>query len=284
MAAEGPTPVDVTLLGTGCPPPNPRRRGPATLVAHGGERCLVDAGSGVAVQLQLAGVPVIELRQVFLTHLHSDHVIDLGHLVLSRWILGENAPLAVYGPAGTAPHVERLLALWEWDVGVRRAHMHDREGPRVTVTEVAEGPVYEGGGLAVTAFEVEHEPVKPALGFRFDAGGRRVVVSGDTRPCESLIRHARDADVLVHECTDASQTRWTPGCGWPSREAKVADIAAYHTGPDEVGRVAARARARTLVLTHLMPGSTAADLAARAAAGYGGRVVVGEDLMTVPVE
>jgi len=277
--------VNVTLLGTGCPPPNPRRRGPATLVAHGVQRCLVDAGSGVAAQLQQAGLPVVELHHVFLTHLHSDHVVDLGHLVLSRWILGENAPLAVFGPADTGAHVERLLARWVWDIGVRRAHMHDREGPRVSVTEVTEGVVvYQGGGLAVTAFEVEHEPVKPAFGFRFEADGRRVVVSGDTRPCENLIRHARDADVLVHECTDATQTRWTPGCGWPSREAKVADIAAYHTGPDEVGNVAARSNARTLVLTHLMPGSVPADLAARAGAVYAGRVVVGEDLMTVGVE
>jgi ribonuclease Z len=276
--------VNVTLLGTGCPPPNPRRRGPATLVAHSAERCLVDAGSGVAAQLRQAGLPVVDLHHVFLTHLHSDHVIDLGHLVLSRWILGQNAPLAVFGPAGTGSHVERLLALWAWDVEVRRAHMHDREGPRVTVTEISEGLVYRGGGLTVTAFEVEHEPVKPALGFRIEADGRRVVVSGDTRPCENLIRHARDADVLVHECTDATQTRWTPGCGWPSREAKVRDLAGYHTGPDEVGRVAAQASARTLVLTHLMPGSVPADLAARAGTAYAGRVVVGEDLMTVGVD
>lgn len=273
--------MNVTLLGTGCPPPNPRRRGPATLVAHGEARCLVDAGSGVAAQLQQAGLPIVALDRVFLTHLHSDHVIDLGHLVLSRWILGENRPLQVLGPAGTRGHVARLLALWEWDVGVRRAHMHDREPPRVEVTEIAEGRVDTGGGLIVTAFEVEHEPVKPAFGFRFEADGRRVVVSGDTRPCESLVRYAREADLLIHECTDAGQARWTPGCGWPSREAKVRDLAAYHTGPDQVGKVAARAGVGTLVLTHLMPGSDPADLAARAAAGFAGHVVVGEDLLTL---
>ena len=159
--------------------------------------------------------------------------------------------------------------------------MHDREPPRVDVTEIAEGVVYRGGGLTVTAFEVEHDPVKPAFGFRFEADGRWVVVSGDTHPCESLVRYAREADLLIHECTDATTARWTPGCGWPSREAKVKDLAAYHTGPDEVGKVAARANARALVLTHLMPGSVPADLAARAAVDFAGRIVVGEDLMTI---
>jgi len=273
--------VKVTLLGTGCPPPNPRRRGPATLLAEGGARLLVDAGSGVAAQLHQAGVRVVDLHRVFLTHLHSDHVVDLGHLVLSRWILGQNAPFEVFGPAGTRAHVDRLLALWAWDIEVRRSHMHDREPPRVTVHEIEEGVVYRGDGLTVTAFDVEHEPVKPAFGLRVDGPDRSVVISGDTRPSENLIRRARDVDLLIHECTDATKTSWTPGCGWPTREAKVQDLAGYHTGPDEVGEVAARAGARTLVLTHLMPASDPADLAARVARAYAGRIVVGEDLREV---
>ncbi len=239
----------------------------------------MDAGSGVAARLAEAGVRAVDLDRVCLTHLHSDHVVDLGHLVLSRWILGQNAPLAVFGPEGTRAHVERLLALWAWDIDVRLAHMHDRESPRVVVTEIREGEVLRAGGVTVTAFEVEHEPVKPAFGFRVEADGRRVVISGDTRPSENLIRHARGADVLIHECTEATKASWTPGCGWPSREAKVRDLAAYHTGPAEVGKVAARAGVGTLVLTHLMPGSVPADLAARAAQDFAGTVVVGEDLM-----
>ncbi|MGH7320279.1 MAG: MBL fold metallo-hydrolase [Candidatus Rokuibacteriota bacterium] len=273
--------MTVTLLGTGCPPPNPRRRGPAVLVARGDARFLVDAGSGVAVQLQLAGVRVLDLHRIFLTHLHSDHVIDLGHLLVTRWIIGQNAPLEVFGPTGIRAHVERLQALWEWDVDVRRSHMRDRARPAVAVTEIQEGVVFRSGGVTVTAFSVEHEPVKPAFGFRFDGDDRAIVISGDTRPCENLIRHARDADLLIHECTDATQTQWTPGCGWPSREDKVKDLAAYHTGPDEVGQVAARAKARTLVLTHMMPASDPSDLAARAARAFPGRIVVGEDLLDV---
>jgi ribonuclease Z len=271
--------VKVTLLGTGCPPTNPGRRGPATLIAQGRTRFLVDAGSGVAAQLHQVGIRAVEVDRLLLTHLHSDHVIDLGHLVLSRWIIGQNAALEVFGPAGTRDHLDRLLALWAWDVAVRRAHMPEREPPRVAVTEIAEGVVLRTGGVTVIAFEVEHEPVKPAFGFRFEGDDRTVVISGDTRPCESLVRHARGADVLVHECTEATRAHWTPGCGWPSREAKVRDLAAYHTGPDQVGGVAARAGVGTLVLTHLMPGSDPADLAARAARDFAGRIVVGEDLL-----
>ena len=270
--------MNVTLLGTGCPPPNPARRGPATLVRSGEEALLVDAGSGVAVQLLRAGVRASQLQRVLLTHLHSDHVIDLGHLVLTRWIVGENTPLEVLGPAGTAAHVERLLALWAWDVEVRRSHMHEREPPRVRVTELEEGLVFERDGVRVTAFLVEHEHVKPAFGFRFDAPGRRVVISGDTRPSENLIRHAQQADLLIHECTDMTFAAWTPGCGWPTREAKVRDLQAYHTGPDEVGAIAAEARARHLVLTHLMPGSEPVDLIDRARARFAGPITVGEDL------
>jgi ribonuclease Z len=159
--------------------------------------------------------------------------------------------------------------------------MHDRDPPGVTVHEIEEGVVCRGGGLTVTAFDVEHEPVKPAFGFRVDGPDRTVVISGDTRPSENLVRHARDVDLLIHECTDATLTAWTPGCGWPTREAKVRDLASYHTGPDEVGEVAACAGARTLVLTHLMPGSDPADLIARAARAYSGRIVVGEDVLEV---
>src|SRR5262249_17483996 len=107
--SSGEVNVRVTLLGTGCPPPNPARPGPARLVRGGGDVLLVDAGSGVAAQWLRAGLRVSHLRRVLLTHLHSDHVIDLGHLVLTRWIVGENAPLEVLGPPGTAAHVDRLL-------------------------------------------------------------------------------------------------------------------------------------------------------------------------------
>jgi ribonuclease Z len=271
----------VTLLGTGAPPPNPERRGPATLVAVGEEQCLVDAGSGVGVQLVRAGLRPYDWPRVLVTHHHSDHTIDLGHLLITRWIVGQNAPFEVWGPAGTRRQMDMLLDYLHWDIEVRRRHMHDRPPPEVRVTEIEEGPLFDAGGLRVSAFLVEHDPVKPAFGFRFEGDGRSVVVSGDTRPAENLIRWSQGVDCLVHECCEMARTSFEPGCGWPTREDKVRALAAYHTQPDDVGRVAAAARAKRLVLTHLMPGSEPADLEARARAHCAAPVVIGADLLEV---
>src|SRR5574341_116002 len=267
------------LLGTGSPPPNPTRRGPATLVSLGAEQILVDAGSGVGAQLVQAGLRPYDWPRLLITHHHSDHTIDLGHLLITRWIVGQNAPLEIWGPAGTRRQLEKLLDYLAWDVEVRRAHMHERRPPEVRVTEIEEGRIFAAGGVTVSAFLVEHDPVKPAFGFHFEGGGRRVVVSGDTRPSENLVRWSHDADLLIHECCEMAKTSWSPGCGWPTLEEKIEDLASYHTQPDAVGRVAREARVKKLALTHLMPGSDPAELTAAAGTDYGGPVVVGEDLM-----
>jgi ribonuclease Z len=267
------------LLGTGSPPPNPKRRGPATLLSLDREHFLVDAGSGVGAQLVQVGLRPYDWPRVFITHHHSDHTIDLGHLIITRWIVGQNAPLEIWGPAGTRRQLEKLLDYLQWDVEVRRAHMPDRPPPEVRVTEIDEGKLLETGGVAVSAFLVEHDPVKPAYGFHFEGGGRRVVISGDTRPCENLVRWSHNADLLIHECCETAKTSWYPGCGWPTIEAKIRDLASYHTQPDQIGLVAREARARRLVLTHLMPGSDPAELRAAAETRYAGPVVVGEDFL-----
>jgi ribonuclease Z len=268
------------LLGTGSPPPNPRRRGPATLVVIGdSERFLVDAGSGVGVQLVQAGVRPFDWPPIFITHHHSDHTIDLAHLIITRWIVGQNAPLDVYGPAGTRRQMDKLLDWMRLDIDLRRSHMHERQPPEVRVTEIEEGKVLERDGLRVSAFLVEHDPVKPAFGYRFDAEGRSVVVSGDTRPCENLMRWSRGVDLLVHECCEMTKTSWVPGCGWATIEEKIRDLASYHTQPEDIGRVAEGARPGRLVLTHLMPGSDPAEVKAAAEKYYRGSVTVAEDLL-----
>ena len=269
------------LLGTGSPPPNPSRRGPATLVALGDTRFLVDAGSGVGAQLMQAGVRPYDWPPVFVTHHHSDHTIDLGHLLITRWIVGQNAPFEVFGPAGTRRQMEKLLDWLHWDVEVRRGHMHARRPPEVSVTEIEEGRVLERGGVTISAFVVEHDPVRPAFGFRFDGHGRSVVVSGDTRPCENLVRWSHGVDCLIHECCEMAKTSWVPGCGWPSIEEKIRDLASYHTQPDQIGLVAREAKPRKLALTHLMPGSAPAELHAAATRAFSGAVVIGEDLLEV---
>ncbi len=269
------------LLGTGSPPPSPKRRGPATLLSLDDEHFLVDAGSGVGAQLVRAGVRPYDWPRVLITHHHSDHTIDLGHLLITRWIVGQNAPFEIWGPTGTRTQVDKLLDYLQWDIEVRRGHMHDRQPPAVRVTEIDEGKLMEAGGVTVSAFLVDHGPVKPAYGFHFEGGGRRVVVSGDTRPCENLLRWSHGADLLVHECCEMAKTSWYPGCGWPTVEEKIRDLASYHTQPDQIGLVAKEARVKKLAITHMMPGSDPAELRSAAETRYGGSVVIGEDLVEV---
>ncbi|MBI4241799.1 MAG: MBL fold metallo-hydrolase [Candidatus Rokubacteria bacterium] len=271
----------VTLLGTGFPRPNPKRRGPSQLVEARGDRFLVDCGSGVACQLVSIGVSPVDVHHVLITHHHSDHTIDLGHLLLTRWIMGQNAPLHVWGPSGTRQYVDDLLRLHDYDIEVRRHHQDQRPGPRVEVHEIAPGVIYESSQLRITAFLVEHFPVEPAFGFRFDGPERSVAISGDTRPCENLIAQCRGVDVLIHECTDVTKLPLNPGGGYPSREVQVARLASYHTLPDQVGKVAARAEAKTLVLSHLTHLSEPAELQRVVARDFGGKLIVGEDLMEV---
>lgn len=162
----------------------------------------MDCGSGVACQLVSVGVSPLEVHHVLITHHHSDHTIDLGHLLLTRWIIGQNAPLHVWGPAGTRQYVDDLLRLHDYDVQVRRAHQDGRPAPRVEVHEMAPGVIYDSPAVRISAFLVEHFPVEPAFGFRFDSAERSVAISGDTRPSENLIAHWRGVDLLIHECTD----------------------------------------------------------------------------------
>jgi ribonuclease Z len=269
------------LLGTGSPPPNPKRRGPSTLLALGDEKFLVDAGSGVGVQLVQAGVRPYDWPRVLITHHHSDHIIDLGHLLITRWIVGQNAPFEVWGPAGTKRQMDKLLDYLDWDIEIRRHHMIKRDPPRVNVTDIEEGKIFETGGVTVSAFNVDHDPVKPAVGYRFEGGGRSVVISGDTRPSENLIRWSEGVDCLIHECCEMTRTSWYPDCGWPSIEEKIKDLASYHTQPEDIGRVAAAVKPGKLVITHMMPGSVPAELHAAAKRHFAGPVTIGEDLLEV---
>ena len=269
------------LLGTGSPPPNPKRRGPATLLTLGQEMFLVDAGSGVGAQLVQAGVRPYDWPRVLITHHHSDHIIDLGHLLITRWISGQNAPFEVWGPAGTQRQMDKLLDYLDWDIEIRRHHMVKRARPTVRVTEIEEGKIFEVGGVTVSAFTVDHDPVRPAVGYRFEGGGRRVAVSGDTRPSENLIRWSRGVDCLIHECCEMTKTTWTPDCGWPSLEEKIRGLASYHTQPEDIGRVAQAAAPGKLVITHMMPGSVPAELETAARRHFSGSVTVGEDLLEV---
>jgi ribonuclease Z len=218
--------------------------------------------------------------RVLISHHHSDHSINLGHLLITRWIVGQNVPFEVWGPPGMARQVDKLLEYLHWDIEVRRARMHQREPPLVQVTD--RGGQDPGGGRRHRERLPRRPRARPAgLRLSLRRGGRSVVVSGDTRPSDNLMRWSRGVDCLIHECCEMSKTGWFPGCGWPSLEEKIRGLASHRTQPEDIGRVAAGADAGKLVITHLMPGSVPAELESAAARCYGGPIVVGQDLQEV---
>lgn len=275
--------MDVTLLGTGCPQVSTERYGPANLVRHDGAAFLVDCGSGTTQRLLGAGSAGRDLDAVLLTHLHSDHAVDLYQLVISSWHQGRDRPQIVYGPRGTKAFVEGTMAVWREELAQRIAH-EKRPSTRaleVEVHEIGPGEVLARGDLRVQAVEVAHQPVKHAFGFVFEAAGRKLAFSGDTAYCPALIAAARDADVLVHECFIHREMTLTPG-----RTAEgLQNVASYHTLSSEVGKVAREAGARCLVLNHFVPARfDKSALLAEVRRDYGGPIVVGEDLMRLDLD
>ncbi len=272
--------MELTLLGTGCPVVDTARYGPAQLLRHGDRAVLVDCGSGVTQRLVAAGSPGRGLDAVLLTHLHSDHIVDLFQLVLSSWHQGRDRPQLVYGPPGTRRYVEGLMALWRPELDQRIAHERRPSSAAlaVQVTEIAPGEVLTFGGLTVRVVEVDHRPVRHAYGFVFEAAGRRLALSGDTRRCLALIEAARGADLLLHEVFVHRELPVVEGVR--TRET-VDNVAGYHTLSSEVGKVAAEAGVRCLALTHFVPPACDRQaLLAEVAADFPGPVVIGEDLMT----
>src|SRR5262249_20558705 len=206
--AAGPQPTDtgtlrVLLLGTLAGPSiNAQRLGIATLVVAGPEKLLFDAGRSVTTGMARLSIDSVDVTKVFLTHLHSDHIVGIPELYLFPWASqGRSVPVDVWGPDGTRSMMEHLQTAFDYDIHVRRDvdEKFSAEGIRVKATDIQQGLVYEANGVKVTAFLVDHGPVKPALGYRVDYRGHSVVMSGDTKPSDNLVKFAEGADVLIHE-------------------------------------------------------------------------------------
>ena len=258
------------------------RFGPSTLVEAGGERLLFDAGRGSLQRLSQLGVPWQEVGGLFLTHLHSDHVVGFPDLWLTGWLIapGRSVPLPVVGPVGTANMMSNLERAFEFDIRVRLENDNSPgDGVVLQTQETNGGVVFERGGVKVTAFQVDHAPVRPALGFRIDYGGRSVVLSGDTRVSEELIRYAQGVDLLVHEVF-VPQTLQRAGVP-PARAKSIID---YHVTPEQAGQVFRRTKPRLAVYSHIcMPGATEDELIVPTRTEYAGPLDIGEDLMSIVV-
>lgn len=270
------TDVEIVLLGTGSPLPSADCAGPATLVRAGGRTLLVDCGRGVLMRLAAVGSAAGALDALLLTHLHSDHITDLGDVITSRWVTSfAPSPLRVFGPPGTRRVVDAVLASLAPDVAYRLAHHDDLTWePAVEVTEVLGGAVLDEDGVRVVAAPTDHRPVHPTVGYRVDHDGRSVVLAGDTVPCDGLDRLCTDADALVHTVVRADAIE-------ALGIERLVDVCDYHSSVADAARTAARGGVGTLVCTHYVPALRPGDedtWRALAAEHFDGAVEVGPDL------
>jgi ribonuclease Z len=281
VASDAGSGLQITLLGTGNPLPDPRRAGPSTLVRAGGASILVDCGRGVLQRLVGAGVVPPMLGAVLLTHLHSDHITDLNDVITTHWVMCQSpTTLRIFGPPRTSEVVAATLAALAPDIGYRLAHHDDLTwSPQVEVTEVAPGDAFVVGPFAAQVAATDHRPVEPTVAYRLDVDGRSVVLGGDGVPCAGLDAICADADVYVQTVIRDDLVRLVPS-------ARFQDIIDYHSTVQQAAQTATRARVRTLVLTHYVPAmapDAQDEWRALAADHFAGTIVLGDDLTTVEV-
>lgn len=277
----------LVLLGTaGGPRPRRRRSGSAQAIITGGEVCVIDCGYGVARQMVLAGIPLRQLRHILITHHHSDHNVDLGALLQLAWISGLVTPVDCWGPSSIQRMVADYLRYQEYDIAIRikdegrvplapLIRAHDLDGG---------GPVFEDGSIRITAAKVPHPPLPLALAYRFDTADRSIVISGDTRESNSLVQLAKGADVLVHEVMLEGRVRELVR-NLPNADSLARSVIAHHTTAEQVGRVAAAAGVKSLVLSHFVPAEDPdvpdEEWIAPVRRHYSGRIIAGRDLMEI---
>ena len=274
--------MEIVLLGTGSPIPDPRRAGPSTLLkaGEGGlEQVLVDAGRGCVMRMAAAGSLPVLLQGVLVTHLHSDHLCALNDVITTHWIMtNEPTPLRVWGPEGIGRFVDHTLAALEPDISYRIAH-HDDLGwaPIVEVEEVNPGDSFTMGSMSVSVHETVHAPAHPTVGFRVERDGVVVALAGDTIPCQGLDELVAGADAYVQTVIRDDLVELVPS-------PRMQDILDYHSSVADAARTAARGGVARLVLTHMVPAPQPEqydEWRAIAAAEFDGEVLIGDDLFTV---
>ncbi len=296
-AAAAPADITVTLLGTGSPIIEPGslggkmphgRAGAMTLVRAGDEVLLFDAGRGVVERLYQADVKGSDITAVFLTHFHSDHIVGLPDLWLTsrlRLAWGNRTkPMEVWGPEGNVQFIKELSKAYDADVKARTTEPH----AEILGHEFSQdGVVLDRNGVKVTAFTVDHGPTKPAVGYRIDYRGRSVLISGDTRYNDNVIRYGAGVDLLLHEVLVASPKLLQ------ARPA-LKSIFDLHTSPEQCGEIFEKTKPKLAAYTHLVffggpafgapvPAPTVEDLIAETRKTYTGPLEAGEDLMTFEI-
>lgn len=276
----------VTLLGTGVPNPRPERFSQSTLVEAGSQKLLFDVGRGAPIRIWQLKVPMGSINATFITHFHSDHLTGLPDLWLTGWLRPQyaqrKAPFEIYGPEGVRQLMDGLQTAFAADIKIRlEDEKNPPEGVAVNVHEfTAPAVVYEKDGVKVSSFVVDHgDAIKPAVGYRIDYDGRSVVISGDTRLSEEVVRQATGADLLIHEVAAIKPELL-------KRSPAFQRIFAHHVSPAQAGTVFERAKPKLAVYSHIAryddPQTAApddAEIVQQTRETYGGPLAVGTDLM-----
>lgn len=268
LLSELPEGLHVALCGAGSPLPDPLRSGPCTAVVAGKRLFVVDAGSGASRMLSTLRLPQGAIEAVLLTHFHSDHIDGLGEVLLQRWVGGAHrTPTPVFGPTGVEQVVQGLNLAYAADRGYRTAHHGEAVAPSsghggaaqpFAVPAPGEAhTVQDDDDLKIRAFLVSHDPVRPAVGYRFDYRGRSVVISGDTVRSENLEHFAQGVDLLVHEALAPHLvdviTRAARAAGRNNLAKITIDILDYHASPVDAALSATRVGAKHLLFNHIVP-------------------------------
>jgi ribonuclease BN (tRNA processing enzyme) len=278
----------VVMLGTGTPRPDPNRSGPATAIVVDDTPYLIDFGVGVirrATDAYQRGVTAlgfggVNIKTVFLTHMHSDHTIGYPDLILTPWVMGRNEPLEVHGPKGIGAMTENILKAYQIDIEGRLngLSLKSNAGYKVNAHEIVPGVVYRDRNVTVTAFRVHHEEMTDSFGYRFDTPDRVIVISGDTTPTQSLIDHGRGCDVLIHEAYSMETYNRVSAQAQEYRRR-------HHTSSVELAEIANELNPGLLVVYHRSNAGGAAEsadledtLLDEMRDLYEGRVVMGHDL------
>jgi len=286
MATNGST--RIVMLGTGTPRPDPERSGPATAIVVDDTPYLIDFGTGVIRRASAAyekgvtalGFGGINIKTVFLTHMHSDHTVGYPDLIFTPWVMGRKEPLAVYGPPGIKAMTEHVLKAWQIDIDGRTngINQHNPTGYRVNAHEIAPGIIYKDRNVCVTAFPVRHEEMVHSFGFRFETPDRTIVISGDTAPTQALIDHSRGCDLLIHEAYSMDSYHQVSPRSQEFRRR-------HHTSSAELAEIANTVKPDLLVIYHrsnagggLGSFGSEESLIDEIRASYKGRVVCGHDL------